>query len=302
MGSPVCVTPSGGSAGGGRLSPGGSAENAPSRRLIVEDSGKSGSAGNLANLWCVMRELEAIWKLARADLVVPADDGGSDIFLWEHSARVAKSAQYLSALPEAQANEPDLLALWAAALYHEAGWIARWRAGEIKRHEILLGSPSESIVVESIRIMQKTLDGVIPSPSLTRACETIRYRISHSSDFVEGHILIEADNLEEFGLGFLWMAIRRGICGGKGVQAVLDAWKRRTEYHFWTTRLKDSFRFSATRKLAESRLHQLETLMSEMMIQHEVEDVRNLVSSTRGSPIAPLVWPGETENREKARG
>ena len=249
-----------------------------------------------------MRDLEAVWKLARADLVVPAEGGGNDIFLWEHCVRVAKSAQYLSRLPEAQAREPDSLALLAAALFHEAGWISRWRAGEIERHEILLGSPSESIVVESIRVMQQALHGVIPAQSLTRACETIRFRTAQSPEPIEGQILIEADNLEEFGLGFLWMAIRRGICGGKGMQAVLDAWKRRTEYHFWTARLKDAFCFDASRKLAESRLRQLELLMSEMMIQHEVEDVRHLVESVRGCPLAPLVWPGEIEGRTKSKG
>ncbi len=249
-----------------------------------------------------MRDLEAVWKLARADLVVPADHGGNDIFLWEHCVRVAKSAQSLCQLPEVQAQEPDSLALLAAALFHEAGWITRWRAGEIERHEILLGSPSESIVVESIRIMQHALHGVIPAQSLTRACETIRFRTTHLPDLIEGHVLTDADNLEEFGLGFLWMAIRRGICGGKGVQAVLDAWKRRTEYHFWTARLKDSFHFSASRQLAESRLHQLELLMSEMMIQHEVNDVRLLVESVRGCPLTPLVWPGETDNRNKSKG
>lgn len=249
-----------------------------------------------------MRDLEAVWKLARADLVVPAADGGNDIFLWEHSVRVAKSAQYLSQLPEAQAHEPDSLALLAAALYHEAGWISRLRGGEIERYEILLGSPSESIVVESIRLMQQSLNGVIPAQSLAKAGETIRFRTAHSTELIEGHILTEADNLEEFGLGFLWMAIRRGICGGKGVQAVLDAWKRRTEYHFWTARLKDAFHFDASRKLADARLRQLEALMSEMMVQHEIEDVRLLVESVRGSPLAPLAWPGETENRNKSKG
>ena len=247
----------------------------------------------------VMRDLEAVWKLARTHLVVPAEGGGNDIFLWEHSLRVAKSAHYLSRLPEAQAYEPDSLALLAASLFHEAGWISRWRAGEIERYEMLLGSPSESIVAESIRIMEDVLKDVVPPSSLSRASATVRFRIAHSQEPIEGYILTEADNLEEFGLGFLWMAIRRGICGGKGVQAVLDAWKRRIEYHFWTARLKDAFRFDASRKLAESRLRQLELLMDEMTVQHGVEDVRRLVEVARGSPLTPLTWPPETDNRNK---
>lgn len=249
-----------------------------------------------------MRELEAIWKLARADLVVPAEGGGNDIFLWEHSLRVAKSAMYLSQLPDASAGNPDAKALLAAALYHESGWISRWRAGEIERYEMLLSSPSESIVVESVRLMQKALHDILPPSSMTRACETIRFRTSHGSETMEGQLLIEADNLEEFGLGFLWMAIRRGICGGKGVQAVLDAWKRRVEYHFWSARLKDSFRFDASRKLAESRLGQLEMLMAEMAVQHDVEDVRLMAESIIGHPIAAFAGPRETDLRGKYKG
>lgn len=250
----------------------------------------------------LMRDLEAVWKLARADLVVPAEGGGNDIFLWEHCVRVAKSAQYLSRLPEVKSREPDCLALLAASLFHEAGWISRYRSGEIERYEILLGTPSDNSVIESIRLMRLALRGVICDESLNRASDCLRFRTSHSDGSIEGYILTEADNLEEFGLGFLWMAIRRGICGGKGVQAVLDAWKRRVEYHFWTARLKDAFRFEASRKLAQSRLRHLEGLMAEMAVQHEVEDVRIHVESALGDSLNPLVWPCESEFRNKSRG
>jgi hypothetical protein len=247
----------------------------------------------------VMKDLEAVWKLARSHLVVPADGGGHDTFLWEHSVRVAKSAQYLSRLPEAQEHEPDSLALLAAALFHEAGWISRWRAGEIERFEMLMGSPTEVIISDSIRTMESVLRDLVPPASLARACATVRCRIPHTQESVEGCILTEADNLEEFGLGFLWMAIRRGVCGGKGIQAVLDAWKRRVEYHFWTARLKNAFHFTPTRRLAESRLQQLEALMKEMAVQHEVEDIRLVVESARGCPLTPLKLNGEAENHGK---
>lgn len=249
-----------------------------------------------------MRDLEAVWKLARAELVVPADGGGVDIFVWEHSVRVAKSVHYLSYLPEAQMHHPDSLALLAGALFHESGWISRWRGGEIERYEMLMGTPTEGIVAESVRLMENALRTVIPEHSLRRAADSIRYRSSSGSEFIEGSILNEADNLEEFGYGFLWSAIRRGICGGKGVQAVLDAWKRRTEYHFWTARLKDAFCFEPSRRLAQTRLYHLETIMREMSTQHGVEDIRAMVESARGGSVTPLVWPDEIDPRGKSKG
>lgn len=243
-----------------------------------------------------MRDLEGLWKAARAQLVIPAEDGGNDIFLWEHSVRVAKSAHYLSRLPEAQPHDPDVLALLMAALFHEAGWVSRWRSGEIKRYEILLGSTNDSIIAESVRLMQQSLQGLAPPMSLQRAAEAIMSCHGHSFNLIESQLLREADSLEEFGFGFVWMAIRRGICGGKGVQAVLDAWRRRTEYQFWVAR-QNSFHFEASRLLATSRLKQLETLMAEMASQHEGEDVRKFVESKRGCCLTPMDRFFEPEKR-----
>jgi hypothetical protein len=244
-----------------------------------------------------MRDLEGLWKTARAELVIPAEGGGSDVFLWEHSVRVATCAKYLSRLPEAQEENPDPLALLAAALFHEAGWISKWRAGSIKRHDILLGSSNESIMTESVRLMQKSLRDLVPPTSLQRASETIMSRFGSPPALIESDILQDADNLEEFGLGFLWMTIRRGICGGRGVQAVLDAWKRRIEYQFWRTRIQDAFRFEVSRQLAKARLQHLESLMGEMAVQHDVEDVRKMVESRRGCPLAPVDWLRDGEKR-----
>lgn len=249
-----------------------------------------------------MRELEAVWKLARADLVIPIDDGGQDLFLWEHCVRVAKGAEYLSRLPEVHRREPDHLALLAAALYHEVGWVSRWREGEIQRFEILLGVPAESMVIDSIRVMQNSLQGAISAASLSRASDTLRSRTGHDVQTIEGIVLADADNLEEFGLGFLWTSIRRGLCGGKGVRSVLDAWKRRTEYQFWTARLKDSFKLEESRKLAQQRLVQLETFLTAMEKQHEVEDIRNMVESIVGQELPAVPWPVEIEPRPRSKG
>lgn len=278
------------------------AHHPSARGLLYGQQVGAGRCARVAGPVRNMRELEAVWKLARADLVISTDDGGTDVFLWEHSVRVAKSAQYLSRLPEAQARKPDPVALLTAALYHEAGWLARLREGEIHRFEILFGVSPESIAIDSIRVMQHTLQSVISAESLSVACDALRGRTGIIPESIEGQVLSDADNLEEFGLGFLWTTIRRGICGGRGVRAVLDAWKRRTEYQFWNARLKDSFRFDASRKLAQTRLAQLEVFMLETERQHEVEDVRNIVDSVLEQASSPLKWPMETDVRPWVKG
>ncbi|MDO8632705.1 MAG: HD domain-containing protein [Phycisphaerales bacterium] len=247
-------------------------------------------------------DLEAIWKRARADLTLTTLQGGQDVFLWEHTVRVARSAEYICRIPEIQARTPDEVAVTAAALYHDAGWIVRVHAGEIERHEILLGPAPESACSEGARMMERSLKELIPPETLDRAGVAIRARNDRQTEQIEAQIIAEADNLEEFGLMFLWPAIRRGAFDGKGVQSILDTWRRRIEYQFWTARLTDSFRFETTRNLAVARLARLETFMSDLLIQQEVEDLRRAIQAGRKTSIAPAFRSVSTRESAEERG
>jgi len=234
-------------------------------------------------------DIEAIWKRARADLTVTTPQGGQDVFLWEHSVRVTKSAEYICRIPEVQAQAPDEIAVIAAALYHEAGWIVRLRAGEIERHEILLGPGPDPTYTEGAQMLEQSLRELVRAESLEKSGAAVRALGDRHTKQIEAQIVAEADNLDEFGLMFLWPAIRRGAFEGKGVQSVLDTWRRRKEYQFWTARLKDSFRFEATRRLAGARLARLEAFMSDLLMQQEAEDLRRVVGPDHGTQIAPAM-------------
>ena len=80
---------------------------------------------------------DVIWSRARADLVVPTERGDEDVFLWEHSSRVAHNAREIIKLPSIHLTDPDEAAVVSAALYHEAGWIARLSRGEINRLAVI---------------------------------------------------------------------------------------------------------------------------------------------------------------------
>jgi len=230
-------------------------------------------------------DLEPIWKRARADLTIPMPQGGLDVFLWEHTVRVVRNAEYISRLPEVQKQQPDEIAVLAAALYHEAGWIVRLRGGEIERHEMLIGPAPDSTSAGSAGVLEAALEGLIPRDSLGRASAAVHARNDRHTEQIEAQIVAEADNLEEFGPMFLWSSIRRGVLEGKGVQSVLDTWHRRKEYQFWTARLTDSFRFDSTRHLAAERLERLEEFMADLHFQQESEDVRSSLHPGSKDPI-----------------
>ena len=218
-------------------------------------------------------QLDAIWNRARADLMLKTRQGESDLFLWEHAVRVAQSSQHISNIPVVREKNADETAVLIAALYHDAGWVVRWQNGHIDRTEIRLGQLNEADRELGVALMEDRLASLIGPGSLQRAGHAIRTRSRRNPDSIEAQILCEAINLNGFGYMPLWLSIRRGMLEGKGVQAVIDTWKRKKEYHFWSARLHDSFRFEPVRKLAADRLKLFERFMEELEVQHTGVDL-----------------------------
>ncbi len=223
-------------------------------------------------MWSTMQR-DAIWNRARADLVISTEQGDEDVFLWEHSIRVANSALRIAKLSVVQAASPDETAILAAALYHDAGWIVRLEAGEVQRGETLVRPLSEADREQAAVVLERSLGKLLPPESLARATEAVRTLKDREMDSIEGQVVAEADNLDQLGVLSLWTIIRRGMIDGKGVRAVIDTWRRRKEYRYWDALLKDSFRFPAVRAIAERRLEQFERLMEELEAQQEGVDL-----------------------------
>ncbi len=217
-------------------------------------------------------QTDVIFSRARADLVMATEHGDEDVLLWEHSVRVAQSARRIAELPVVQDASADRAAIVAAALYHDAGWIAQLHKGEIQRNEILLHTTSEIQRDQGALMLERSLAGMLPRESLLRAVRAVRTYNDRDSESIDAQVVCEADNLDEFGVLSIWLTVRRGVIEGKAVQALIDTWHRRKEYRFWEARLNDSFRFAAVRRVAEKRLEQFEHFMEELERQHKCAD------------------------------
>lgn len=225
---------------------------------------------------------DEMWSRARADLVVTTSRGDEDVFLWEHSSRVAQNARYIVGLPEVEANGAAEDAIVAAALYHEAGWIARLKRGEIDRSDILIRPAREDHREESVAMLERRMTKVLPGEILTRALHALRAMDDKQTDRSDAIVLMDADQLDEFGVISLWPTVRRGMMDGKGIQAAIETWRRRKEYRFWEARLTDSFHFDSVREVARARLAQLDEVMLMLEAQHKSGDLSGRIR--RGTP------------------
>ncbi|MEK6799288.1 MAG: HD domain-containing protein [Planctomycetota bacterium] len=237
-------------------------------------------------------DVDAVWKRARADLALHHSRAEPDTFLWEHSERVARTAQWISGLDELQTRTLDAAAVVSAALYHDAGWVTRCRSGELDRLEILLTPSSAAVREDGAALLESSLRDLLPRRTLERGAEAVRACGDRSTDVMEAQVVAEADALEEFNLASIWLAVRRGAAEGKAVQAHLDTWRRKREYHYWDARLKDAFRFAATREAAKRRLTVLEEFANELDRQHRSVDLERWGAQASAAHPTTLAPPG----------
>ena len=221
-----------------------------------------------------MTKLDPIWSRARADLLIREGNHEKDVFLWEQSSRVAHTALRIARLPEVDVHTIDEAALTAAALYHDAAWIARLREGDAcSPLEIGLRNRGERHRELGALMMEERLADLLEPESVTRASVAIRTLDDRAIEFIEGQIVCEAKALNEFGAASFWVVVRRGLLEGRGVQAAIDTWRRQREYHYWTALLRTSFRFDSVRELAKKRLSLLDRFMEELEQQHNCDDL-----------------------------
>gem|GEM_PF-345236 len=225
-------------------------------------------------------DLEAIQKKARSDLLLQTQDGAADVFLWEHSLRVARNARQIAALPEAKSIGADRQCVFLAGLYHDAGWAYRVRSGALDRMRVLLGATTEEDCETGASMLEKSMRGRVPPVVLERAAAAVRTRLDRSSRSGDAVVLGEAEALDEFGVVPLWLAVRRGAIEVWGVESAVESWVRKKEYQFWSARLADSFRFDQIRELARKRLSRIERLMTEVQIESLGQDIAGVMSKS----------------------
>ena len=86
-------------------------------------------------------------------------------------------------------------------------------------------------------------------------------------------VLSDGRGLEDLGAAGLLGGLRGQLIDGKSVSSMLESWKRKIEYGYWQARLKESFRFSAVRQIAEWRFAAVEQFMNQLATENTAVDM-----------------------------
>lgn len=222
-------------------------------------------------------QIERLVPLARRLLVVPLDETNSDLWLWEHTERVLRLTQMIAGLPDI-GGEPDLAALGAAALFHDAGWIVEYQQGKWKRWQLVSRPTNDKQRELGAALLQEEAAPLLAGPTARLAVDAIRQCNNHRTQLLEARIIAEAEALDEIGTIYLLRQFRLYQAEGRPLQQLVDSWQRQSEYQYWDLRLND-FRWDFTRELARRRLAAVDTFVQALRRDLHGEDLRQLLNT-----------------------
>lgn len=230
---------------------------------------------------------DQLWERAQCDLRVQIAGAPCDWTILEHSQRVARLAQAISQIPEIIGPPFDRTALEAASLYHDAGWVLQARDGEIQCRDMMLRPTSDLQRDAAADWMQIRLKDILGPGVLSLAARAVRQMNDRRTDMTEAQILAEAEALDDIGPTAIVHMMRKKYAEGKTLADVVAAWERQEEYHYWQARLKDGFRFAATRQLAQRRLEALRQFMTELKASIRFDDLPpSMATPSAAAPVA----------------
>lgn len=209
----------------------------------------------------------------------PEDKPGKpDQFVLEHSIRVWNLAQQICLLPELADRRIDRGALQGACLFHDAGWIAQWRAGRIEPWQLLANPTSDQQRRAGADLLLEMASQILEPRQLTRAAQAIRDCNLRSTDLIEAQILSESENLEEIGAIGIWRLARKCLAQGRSIADMLSSWSRQQEYHYWEARVNEGLQFDFTKRLAQQRLARMEQFMAQLADESQLQDFSELAA------------------------
>lgn len=219
-----------------------------------------------------MAQIDAIREVARRSLVIPLENGREDRFLWEHTGRVVRAAHLIAQI-EKITDSLDAEVLTVAAWFSNAGWIVEFEQGKVTREGIRsrTTSPVQRELGASLLIAK--LSKILEHRVVDQAAMCVRSLGERQVERLDARLILDADCLEECGPLSLLQMVRQQAFQGRGLDEVLKAWTRRTEYGYWKALINESIHFPSVRAIAKKRLDYLNHYVEQLRTCHDAGDI-----------------------------
>jgi hypothetical protein len=220
-------------------------------------------------------ELDAIHQIAQKTLTFSTPSGGRDDWLWDRTLRILLNIEHICRLPELaeKAISIDRFCLVAAAYFADSG-LAHFAsnqktAGQRPSADVT----SADLCNVSTQTVSDMLADVLTGSRIDKINKIITGSFNRFTDITEAMVLSDGRGLEDLGATGLLGGLRGQLIEGKSVSSMLENWKRKIEYGYWQARLKESFRFSAVRQIAERRFAAVEQFMNQLATENTAADI-----------------------------
>ncbi|AQT67085.1 putative HD superfamily hydrolase [Anaerohalosphaera lusitana] len=226
-----------------------------------------------------MAQTDAIRELAHQAVAVPTLSGKHDTWLWDRTQRLVRNVEHIARLPEITNSglSVDRFCLTAAAYFCDAGF-ARYADPEDPANRVSLADVSTSDLHDfSTQIATEKLTNIIPGPKIDKINKIIYESSNRLTKTTEALILADARSLDDMGAVGIFNEFRRYAIHGKSATDALQSWKRKIDYHYWQTRLDESFNFDTVRELAARRFSVAEKFMTQLQLENSARDLEEMI-------------------------
>ncbi len=182
-------------------------------------------------------------------------------FLCERAERVAKLAEWVSGFREFQRVAVNRRAVRLAAWFQDAWCRPDVQAGRLSPPLVLVAQPTDLQRETASDLAARALAGVADEPTRAAVVKAIRQMGYRDTIMPEAQIVREASSLDSVGLLWLWGQAAKCLAEDRPVEWVVRLWERQTEYHYWDSLIRETFRFEQSRELARHRRRQLESCL-----------------------------------------
>lgn len=222
-----------------------------------------------------MLELASLKQIAQQVLMVSTPTGKIDNTLWDRAQRRVRNVEQLCCLPEIIEHDLpiDRFCLVIAAYFENAG-VTRCSDDENAVHKLILENVNTvKLRAFSAQVLIDKLSGILSDQKIDKTNKIIIESENRFTNMIEARILSDARNLDDIGAIGIFNEFWRYVANGNGVSDTLKSWKRKIDYAYWQARLKESFHFESTRKIAAQRFSAAEYFMNRLSIENTANDL-----------------------------